>query len=214
MMLMTDARRSVDGLYPVDNSGLAWAEAKEDADVASYTAFMLGPVQVAYQKEPRSGAAAEAEGNYALEPDQMEMLQETFRDEIVLALTHDGAYELVEAPGPEVMRLDAYLIDLIVRFDRESAAGRDRAFTSSYGEVTMYLEMHDSESGEILARVAERRDPTRSSYQLVEVQPTFVRSDVMSMFRDWAGALREALDTARAARLGQTGTGGEGASAN
>ena len=50
----------------------------------------------------------------------MQTLKETFREEIERALTEDEGYELVSEPGPNVLRLDAFLIDLIVRFDQEA----------------------------------------------------------------------------------------------
>ncbi len=200
------AERSMDGLYPVDNSVLQYAEAKRELDLARYDAFILGPVEVAYQKDPTPRSPGSPEANFALTSRQMQTLKETFREEIERALTEDDGYALVTEPGPNVLRLDAFLIDLVVRFDTEATAGRNRAFTDSYGEVTMILELHDSQSGEILARVADRRDPTRSTYELVEVRPTFVRSDVTSMFRHWGTTLRERLDAVRAANLG----GGEG----
>jgi len=65
----------------------------------------------------------------------------------------------------------------------------------------MILELHDSESGQVLARVAERRDPTRNPNGMVEISRTFVRADVTRMFRNWAETLRERLDAVRAANL-------------
>lgn len=197
-----DAAASMDGLYPVDNSVMQYAEAKRGLDLTSYDAFILGPVEVAYQKDPTVRTAGSPESNYALTSRQMETLKETFREEIERALTEDDGYELVTAPGANVLRLDAYLIDLVVRFDVEATVGRSRQYTDSYGEVTMILELKDSQSGEILARVAERRDPTRATYQVVEVSSTFVRGDVTRMFRHWAQTLRERLDAVRAAELG------------
>ena len=201
-----DAEPSIDGLYPVDNSILQYAEAKRDLDLASYDAFVLGPVEVAYKKDPTIRTPGQQDSNFALSAQQMETLKETFREEIERALTQDDGYALVTEAGPNVLRLDAYLIDLVVRFDREATVGRNRQYTDSYGEVTMILELKDSESGEILARVADRRDPTRTTYEVVEVRSTFVRSDVTRMFRHWGETLRERLDAVRAAELPSGGS--------
>jgi hypothetical protein len=201
-----DAQPSIDGLYRVDNSVLQFAEAKRDLDLTRYDAFMLGPVEVAYQQDPTVRTPGQQDSNFALTERQMETLKDTFRDEIQTALTEDDGYTLVEASGPNVLRLDAYLIDLVVRFDREATVGRSRQYTESYGEVTMILELKDSQSGEILARVADRRDPTRAAYGVVEVRSTLVRSDVTRMFRFWGTTLRERLDAVRSAELGGSGS--------
>jgi len=200
------AVRSLDGLYRVDNSILQYAEVKLDLDLSGYDAFMLGPVAVTYQKDPGVRAGANGDANYALTERQMITLKQVYLEEIERALTRDEGYRLVTTPGPNVLRLDGYLLDLVVRVDAEGTVGRDRSFTSSYGEVSMILELHDSESGEVLARVAERRDPTRNPNGMVEVSTTFVRSDVTRMFRIWAETLRERLDAVRAADLSGGGT--------
>lgn len=201
-----DAQPTFDGLYPVDNSVLQLAEAKRDLDLSGYTAFMLSPVEVAYKKDPGPRTTAPMESNFALSATQMETLKSSFLEEIERALTADDGYRLVTEPGPNVLRLDAYLIDLVVRFDAQATVGRNRAFTSSYGEVTMILELYDSESGEILARVAERADPTRATTDVVEVRPTFVRADVSRLFRHWGTKVRERLDQVRAANLSGGGS--------
>jgi len=200
------AEPSLDGLYPVDNSVLQFAEAKRELDLSGYEAFILGPVEVAYQKEPGARTPMSGESNFALDERQMTTLKEVFREEIERALTEDDGYELVTESGPRVLRIDAYLIDLIVRFDANATVGRNRAFANSYGEVTMILELRDSQSGEILARVADRRDPTRNTNEVVEVRQTFVRSDVTRMFRHWGTTLRERLDAVRAADLSGGGS--------
>jgi hypothetical protein len=64
--------------------------------------------------------------------------------------------------------------------------------------VSLLLELRDSQSGEILVRAGDRRDPTRNiSNRLVRVSPSFVRSDTESMFEHWAELLRERLDAFR-----------------
>ncbi len=195
-----EAEVTVDGLVRVDNAVVPVAYRKPDMDLTSYTRFMLDPVEVAYQKDPgnrmRSGVGAN--DNFALTPSQMETLKGMFREAVVAALTKDDGYELTTEPGPDVLRITAALVDLVVRVPTQRSGGRQRNFTRSYGLVTAVLELRDSQSGEILARAADRRDPTRdTSAGLAEVSPTFVRSDTRRLFEHWANLLRERLDALR-----------------
>jgi hypothetical protein len=193
------AEVTVDGLHKVDNSVLPLAYVKPDLALQQYTKLMLDPVSVAYQKEPRSrsGGIAAQEQNYALSTTQMNNLKSWFSEAVVNALTADDGYEIVDTPGPDVLRVTAELIDLVVRFPTERG-GRQQTFTRSYGEVTLVVELRDSESGEILARVADRRDPTRNTdVRLAQVSPTFVKSDTVRLFGYWANLLRERLDFVR-----------------
>ncbi len=69
---------------------------------------------------------------------------------------------------------------------------------ASYGVVTLIVEARDSESGEILARAAERSDLTPGGNRdLVQVSSTFVRADARRLFWHYAGLLRERLDELR-----------------
>jgi hypothetical protein len=195
-----NAEVTVDGLHRVDNSVMALAYVKPDLNLQGYTKVMLDDVTVAYRKDPgsRQRDPYGTEQNFALTPSQMDNLKSMFREAIVTALTRDNGYEIVDTPGPDVLRISAELVDLVVRVPTQRGAGRERTYTRSYGEVTLILELRDSESEEILARVADRRDPTRNTdTRLAEVSPTFVRADTKVLFDYWANALRRGLDRIR-----------------
>ncbi len=195
-----EAEVTVDGLVRVDNAVVPVAYRKPDADLRPYTRVLLDPVEVAYQKDPgnrRRSTMGGGQQNFALTPRQMENFRGWFHEAVVEALTGDGGYELVTEPGPDVLRVSASLIDLVVRVPTETA-GRQDVYTRSYGLVSLIVELRDSQSGEILVRAADRRDPTRNTdVRLAEVNPTFVRADVQGMFRHWADLLRERLDGLR-----------------
>ena len=195
-----EAEVTVEGLVRVDNPVVAVADPKPDMDLTPNTRFMLDPVEVAYQKDPgnvrRSGMGI-GNQNFALSTSQMENLRGMFQEAVVEALTQDDGYELTTEPGPDVLRITASLIDLVVRVPTEMS-GRQDVYTRSYGLVTLVLELRDSQSGEILVRAADRRDPTRNtSASLASVNTALVRSDTNRLFRHWADLLRERLDAFR-----------------
>ncbi len=193
-----DAEVTIDGLVRVDNAVVPVAFRKPDLDLSGYTRFMLDPVEIAYQKDPGNRTRSTmggSGGNFALTSSQMDNLREMFQESVVEALTEDDGYELVTEPGPDVLRVSAALIDLVVSVPTEGDVGRGRTFAASYGLVSLILELYDSESGEVLVRGGDRRDPTRTGgRQLAEVNSTWVRSDVTRMFDHWANLLRERLD--------------------
>ena len=194
-----NAEVTVDGLYRVDNSLAALAWMKPDMDLRAYTAIMIDPVAVAYQRDPQGRTRSDgSSNNFALNRTQMENLKSWFQEAVVEALSGDGAYRIVDAPGPDVLRITVELIDLIVRIPTQQVGGRSRVFARSYGEVTAVLEARDSQSGEILARAADRRDPTTGGTQgMARVEAGMIRNDVRRLFRSWADILRESLDALR-----------------
>ena len=196
-----DAEITVDGLHRVDNSVMALGYMKPDMDLRGYTAIMLDPVTVAYQRDPgnrRTTQSAGGDRNFALTPTQMEDFKSLFQDAVVEALSGDGGYRIVDTPGPDVLRITTELLDLIVRVPTRQTGGRGTTSAQSFGVVTLVLEARDSQSGEILARAAERRDPTGNvDNRMVQVTPGIVRSNVRILFEYWAEILRERLDALR-----------------
>ena len=195
-----EAEVTVDGLYRVDNSVMALAYVKPSLTLQGYTKLMIDDVVVAYQKEPKDRRASPGgvggEANYALSPSQMDVLKTLFQEAVVKELTKDDGFQLADAPAPDVLRLDCYLIDLVVKVPTQNTAGRQQNFASSFAEVTVVFELHDSESEEILARVADRGDPTATggTGDLRSISPAFVRADLTRMFEYWAGLLRAGMD--------------------
>ena len=197
-----NAEVTVDGLHRVDNSLVQMAWMKPDMDLRGYTALMLDPVFVAYQKDPQDRRRAEQVGagdpNFALSPTQMENLKSWFHEAVVEAFSRDGAYRITTTPGPDVLRISADLLDLVVRVPTERTGGRSTTFTRTFGEVTLVVEVRDSESGEILARAGDRRDPrSMEGTSMTEVSPTFVKADTQRLFRYWADIMRDRLDELR-----------------
>jgi len=175
---------------------------KLDIDLRGYTALMLDPVSVSYKIDPQDrrswGDLSGGRPNFALNTVQMENLKSWFQEAVVEALAGDDGYRIVDTPGPDVLRISADLIDLIVRAPTAQNSGRSRTFVDSWGEVTLVLEARDSQSGEILARAVDRMDPKRGLGRTIsEVSTVFVRSDTRRLFEYWAGIMRERLDELR-----------------
>ena len=208
MVLQTgpDAEVTVDGLYRVDNSIMQLAYMRPDLDLRGYTAIMLDDVEVSYQKDPRGRTrtlgVGDPNANFALSESQMADFKNVFNEAVVEALSRDGGYRIVDTPGPDVLRITAHLTDLIVRTPTQESAGSNQRAARSYGEVTLILEVRDSQTGDIMARAGDRVDPTGNPNQdLVAVRPSMVRTQVRRMFEYWAGLLRESLDELRAVEL-------------
>ena len=62
------------------------------------------------------------------------------------------------------------------------------------GEATLVIELHDSESGEILARVYDRRAVEGVAIAQQQAAPLMRWEDVESMSERWASTVRDRLD--------------------
>ncbi len=200
-----DAEVTVDGLYRVDNSVMQLAYMKPGWDLQGYTAMMIDPVTVAYQTDPgnrRSSVGGAGPQNFALSDAQMANFKSFFQEAVEDALTEDGGYRIANNPGPDVLRITAELMDLIIAVPTQESGSNVNRLARSAGAVTLVMEIRDSQSGEIIARVADRQDPSASgSGNMVRVSPQAVRADMRRLFERWATLLRERLDDLRTVEI-------------
>jgi hypothetical protein len=193
-----NAEVTADGLHRVKNSLFRDAWVKPDADFASYDKVTLDPVSVSYKRKPKATRYQWTGSNFALTERQMEDLRRYFREAFAKELSDSEYYELVETPGPQVLRVAAAIIDLVIKVPTRSGAGREHVYTSSTGKMTLLMELRDSLSGEILARVADRREARRAGHgglnDLYHSSAPANTEAVKGVFRRWAEILRARLD--------------------
>ena len=151
---------SYDGLQRLERSVMDEVYLRPDLDLRSYTSVMIDRVSVAYKRQPPPPAASMratgSRSNFALTDRQMEELENIFNESFVRALTKGEGWQITDSPGPHVLRLQPELIDLVVKVPTRQGAARTDFFVSEIGEVTLVIELRDSETREILARGVDR----------------------------------------------------------
>jgi len=190
---------SHDGLVRMTGSALEGIWVKPDADVSLYKKLLIGEVRMAYKRKPNSRRHSTTGNNFALTEAQVERLERLFREVFSEQIEASESWALTDAPGPDVLLVEPGLMDLIVRVPTD-APPNATVFTSSTGAVTLVLELRDSLSHEILARVADRREaqrPGTGSSQLHWSNSVSNTAAVRQLFRRWARIFVARLDTAR-----------------
>jgi hypothetical protein len=122
-------------------------------------------------------------------------LQKDFRKIFTEELQEGGRYQVVDAGGPEVLVLRPALINIQVNAPDLMSAGRSATYVESAGAMTIYLELWDSASNTILARVIDGQvDPSLYGQRSSSVTN---RAAAERMMRGWADELRSRLDLVR-----------------
>lgn len=193
-----DEAMSHDGLRKITVRGIDLAYARPGATLAAYKRIKLDPVDVAFRKDsdtPTTGGRTRisAERREAVRSAVAKMVQEEFARE----LEKNSSYQLVNESGPDVLRVKAHIINLYVTApDTDTkAAGMSRTYAMSAGEMSLVAELYDSESGEVLARVVDRRE-ARSSGAMKLANSVTNESDFRDIASFWARILRKSLDKA------------------
>jgi len=203
-----EADVSYDGLHRIKKSIMDEAYVKPDIDLSGYTKIMIDPVAISYKRRPPPPAASmRASGsrsNSALTDQQMEQVTLLVHEAFADAMTNNGTWEVVETPGADVLRIEAALIDLVVKVPTRPSTSQTHYFVSEIGEVTLVAEIHDSQSREILARVADRSlIKTAGSGDFAYTTGVSARADVRRLFDAWAGLIRNGLDQIREISVGR-----------
>ena len=195
-----DKAMSYDGLQPVRVKGISLAYKRPDATLAGYQRVMIEPVEVRFHKSwnptqsgsrlPLSAAARE---------DIRTGLAKLVREQFEKALTAQGRYPVVAAAAPDVLKLRINIANLYVNApEAASGASPSYNFSMSAGEMTLFLELFDSETGQILARVIDRRESRNNNLLMLSGSvPNAAEAEALAA--QWAHVLRKALDKAHAA---------------
>lgn len=117
--------------------------------------------------------------------------KKVFTDE----LQGKGGYQVTDAAAPDVLALRPALINVQVSAPDLMAPGRSVTYVQSAGQMTLYLELWDSASNTILARVIDAQADTQSFTQ----RSTSVNNQAVAnrILRSWAVEFHSALDAAR-----------------
>ena len=187
-----------DGLLLLKDTKLALVYAAPGASLEGYKRIILLEPHVAFKKNWQrdtkvAGRRVSNKDMERIKQEAAELLHETFKTE----LDEKGGYEFVDKADDSVLILRPALIDLVITAPDIPVAGRVTQYVASAGSATLFLEMYDSVSGEILARVVDRRNMQDYGHARWANSVTN-RQDAQRMFRRWAQLLRTGLDETRA----------------
>jgi hypothetical protein len=186
-----------DGLERIKSKTADLVYARPGASLAAYSKVMLGPVDVAFSKswDPKRPGS-----NFKLSHEEREGIRSgvatLVRDEFVKTLQAKDGYPVVDAAGPDVLRLKVSIINLYVNAPDVATAARTRSYVTSAGEMTLVLEAYDSETGQVLSRVVDRQESDIRGGQLSWSNRVMNQSEGELIASGWARQLRKALDQA------------------
>jgi hypothetical protein len=98
----------------------------------------------------------------------------------------NAGYQIVGAPGPDVVRVLTKVANLSVTAPDVRASARSRTYSRTAGQATLILEVRDSQTSAVLGRTLDGRiaGDTRTSLRNAVTN----RADFRRMFQAWASA--------------------------
>lgn len=193
------AETTFDGLVRVDNSRFEAAWADPDIDFSQYTKVMPGGAEFEFRAVSKTSSmmARRGSGNEfwisdANKQKLIDTVSEVFNEEIGKA----SGWEVVDAPGPDVLMLRGAVLDVVSNVPPEMI-GRSEIYLTSVGEATLVIEGVDSMSGEVLFRATEHSVVERPGGTMMYANTVTTWAEVRRWARRYATWLREGLESIR-----------------
>ena len=186
-----------ENLVPVEDARMAMAYIDPEADFSVFKRVMILDTYVAFrsgwERDQRRGSR-----RINVTANDMERIKRDVADLFTTVFTEtleaDEGFEVVDTPDFDVLLLRPAIIDLDITAPDTMSAGRSRTFSSSTGAATLYIELYDSVSGQILGRAADRTTIRNSTGNVTWSNRVTNSADARRMFSRWAGFLRDFLD--------------------
>ena len=188
-----------EGLVRVDTKAVDAAFRRPEARMSTYSKLLLKPitVQFATNWDPKDSGSALYDMH---EPDREKIKSELAAvfAEVFKRELEKGGYPLVTEPAADVVEMQAAIVNLYITAPDVSmeVAGRSKVYTSDAGHMTLIMQLHDSVTGQLLARAYDHSNADSSTWTWSNSVTN--TAEAKQIIAAWARALRKAWDASRA----------------
>lgn len=145
-----------DGMNLVPDTRLGLVYMDPDADLSVYSKLLLMEAQVAFKKNWRRDTNQSRP--YHVTSDDMARIKselaELFR-EIFTGELESAGFALTATQAPDTLIIRPAIVDLNINSPDTPRGGTTRNITESAGDMTLYLELRDSITGDLLAKALD-----------------------------------------------------------
>lgn len=193
---------TTDGLPRVPDTKVAAAYMKPGADLGEYDKIALLEAYVAFRKDWQRDYNREAmRAGGRISDDEMKEIRDALAEEFARIFTEElsnrGGHQMVAEGGDGVLIIRPAIVNLDITAPDTMSAGRSRTFTTSAGQMTLYMELYDGLTGDIIARIV---DPKAIDDGFIQYSNRVTnKADADRLLRRWAQLLNDHLAEVKAA---------------
>ena len=197
------AELSFDGLYPVTNTSRftkIWA--REGFDLSGYPKILLQGGGIEYRpvkNVSRLTAVRSTASEFPISEKTKAQVRDIFTQAFTEELANVQGFEVVTEPGPDVLIVRGYLLDVVSNVPPEPM-GTSEIYLSSVGEATLVIELVDAGSEATLLRAIQRGVASRNRSGNLDVMtaiwssPATNMAEVRRLANSWARRVRSGLE--------------------
>jgi Protein of unknown function (DUF3313) len=191
-----EPERTFDNLVAIDGAAVHMAFIDPDADFSIFKRVAILEPFVAFRTNWRRDQNRSRSRNISTQ--DMDRIKEdvaTQFERVFGERLEAAGYEVVEVTGDDVLLLRPAIIDLDITAPDNRTPGRSRTFTASTGAATLYVQLLDAYSGNIVGRAVDRRSVRRNGGTISWSNSVTNNADARRMFGRWADTLIAFLDS-------------------
>jgi hypothetical protein len=189
-----------DGLHRVPDSKMAVVYAEPGAELTQYKRVQLMDAYVAFKKNWQRDQRRGSIDPIRISDRDMENIKKSLAEEfhtVFREMLEEGGYEVVDEAADDVLLIRPAIINLDVNAPDTPRAGRSMSFTSSAGEMTLYIELYDSVTGDMIAKAMDRRMDNSNSGSYTWTNSVSNKVAAKKILKGWASILLNALNEAK-----------------
>lgn len=175
------------------DSNLEATWVKEGVDWKKYNRFLVKPLEIEDVAVVRPPWAEDDSQEWTLQIESLHGIQAIFRDTMNDTLTADGGYDVVYAPGPDVLEVEVEILSIMpwVRPGSGNTVDGMTVTTMGSGEMTASVELRDSTTRELLLLLEGDKAVGKQYQEFTQANNV---ANIENMFTEFATRLRAAMD--------------------
>lgn len=188
-----------DGLELVRSEKHSAVYIKPEAQLDIYSEFPIVPCQVAFRKNwQRDYNSSHRSSGQQIKERDIDRIKRELGEECTTfftdALSEEPSYNLVAEwqEGQDVLLIRPNIVNLNITSPDVSSPSMTRSYSASAGSMTLYLELIDAETSEVLVRAYDSKADPDSFVNYANKITNRQAAD--RMLKNWATRLREAMD--------------------
>jgi hypothetical protein len=185
------AEVTFDGLHRVTGSNLDKVWMKPEIDLSRYDAVMFEDAGISYRGVKNYNRTDRSAHEFPLNDGQKAQLEKAVREAFESEFGKFEHFVVTDRPSRKTLKVVLTLIDVVSRVPPEPL-GRSSIYIKDLGEATMVVEVFDSFTDEILARVTDKKKVEQA--RVIESNPATNLQEVRRSARRWGSTIRRIMD--------------------
>ena len=181
-------KTNFDGLEEISSRYFSAAFIRPGVNFSHYRELLLGESELAFRTPDRS------KQQFPLTAEQKNRFRQLLDTQFAKELASSNTLQMTSSAGPQTLKLEVRVQDIVAIVPPRSVSGVGDIALHALAEATLVIEISDSESEEVLARVFDRRAIEGTAVAPKRGPPITQWQEVEAVCGRWASTVRARLD--------------------